>query len=65
MQVWLFYFPECEQKGADQTALMRRLLCAYVVRMQHNQFFSRPINVSRVWWFRHNFQAIPVLKFAT
>ena len=27
-------------KGADQTALMRRLICAFVVRIWHKQVFS-------------------------
>ena len=31
---------EVNNKGADQTARMRRLICAFVVRMWHIQVFS-------------------------
>ena len=34
-------FLRMNNKGADQTALMRRLICAYVVRILQSQVFSR------------------------
>ena len=36
-----FTFQVVNNKGADQTAWMRRLVCAFVVRKQQNQGFSR------------------------
>ena len=34
-------FQSLNNKGADQTARMRRLICAFVVRMQQSPVFSR------------------------
>ena len=42
-------------KGADQTAQMRRLVCAFVVSKQQSQLFSRrgPYNVeAHASWLR-------------
>ena len=39
-QVEALYYPGSENKGADQTAQMRRLTCAFVVRIWHKQVFS-------------------------
>ena len=36
-----FTFQMTNDKGADQTARMRRLICAFVVRKQLNQGFPR------------------------
>ena len=36
-----FTFQIVNNKGADQTARMRRLVCAYVIRKQQSQDFSR------------------------
>ena len=36
-------------KGADQSALMRRLICAFVVRMQQSSFFAWP--KWGIWFF--------------
>ena len=41
---------EANNKGADQTAWMRRLICAFVVRIRHKQVLSwRGLNVSEVF----------------
>ena len=44
LKFWLqkletFYYLGCENKGADQTARMRRLICAFVVRVWHKRRF--------------------------
>ena len=41
-------FQKDDNKGVDQTARTRRLICAFVVRMQQNEGFSRrgPQNAS-------------------
>ena len=36
----VLYYPGSEKKGADQTAPMRRLVCAFVVRIWYKQVFS-------------------------
>ena len=36
-----FTFQIVNNKGADQTVMMRRLVCAFVVRKQQSQVFSR------------------------
>ena len=35
------YFPKRNNKGADQTMQMRRLVCTFIVRMQQSQFFNQ------------------------
>ena len=50
LKSWRFGFSQCRyytilaanNKGADQTARMRRLICAFVVRIWHKLVFS--------WW---------------
>ena len=44
-QVYIWYFPKSKKKGADQTARMRRLVCACVVHKPPKTGFlaSRPI----------------------
>ena len=34
-------FQRLNNKGADQTARMRRVVCAFAVCMQQSQFFSK------------------------
>ena len=36
----VLYYPGSEHIGADQTARMHRLICAFVVRIWHKQIFS-------------------------
>ena len=36
----VLYYPGSENNGADHTARMRRLICAFVVRIWHKQVFS-------------------------
>ena len=36
----MYYTIQAAKKGADQTARMRRLICAFVVRIWHKQIFS-------------------------
>ena len=40
-QVYIWYFAKSDNKGADQTARMRRLVCACVVRQLPEDRFSR------------------------
>ena len=40
-QVRLFPFLESEKESADQTAMMHRPVCTFVVRMHQRQVFSR------------------------
>ena len=37
-------FHQANNKGADQTARMRRLICAFVVRKQQSAFLAAMIN---------------------
>ena len=38
-------YQKANNKGTDQSARMRRLVCAYVVRKHRRQIFSRPHTV--------------------
>ena len=40
-QIYKLLFTESESKGAGKAVPMRRLVCAFVVRIQHSQVFSR------------------------
>ena len=46
-----------ENKGADQTARMRRLICAFVVRIWHNTRFLMALLISKYFG---NFRCLPV-----
>ena len=49
-QVEVLYYPGSENKGADQTAQMRRLICGFVVCIWQTQVFSWCSSYNKGYW---------------
>ena len=45
----LLYSSDCNDKGADQTVLMRRLVCAFVVHNQEKSGYTDDVEAKASW----------------